>query len=527
MKKNYLLVMGATMMLAIGMSSCSSNDEEVLNELNATYSGGLGEGSDKGPSYDRGDVNVLRIQSDNGDTETCELIQPNCGYVWEEGKLDEDGSSFNVYHMVFSAIIQKSSLFNILHIDIENSRNIKPGNLRVGDTFDSSVIRFEAWDDSPVNGFVSCHGTPDNALSGIIQVVDQKIYDSGKSYITLSLQDLKFYSYDQKCNYTLNGLVDYEINNYSTNNTNDPNDNTDEEIDMESMLMPSDELILFMMDALYKNGTQGRNTFFTDKAQDEECLIINNETELREAYKGDKALPYVDFQHCSLVIGRTYGESGGVSLGDYDLVDNGDSYQLNLTLNNNINPDYAYTNAFVDLYFWKLYPKMEKKPVVFNRTPQNVDLDPFCEDSAYAKIRNRWLLYMYSDADGNSHEVSPNGWGDERYTIEFKENGKVEGSIGENEYSGNYTMPYACKMCAAGDNRDADIYYGIFNLWDWNITENKDNEPLSQDFMRIFNATEFKLWSTNFLTIRISEKEYFAFFRENLKADYGFARKVK
>ena len=103
----------------------------------------------------------------------------------------------------------------------------------------------------------------------------------------------------------------------------------------------------------------------------------------------------------------------------------------------------------------------------------------------------------------------------------------MEGSIGENEYSGNYTMPYACKMCAAGDNRDADIYYGIFNLWDWNITENEDNEPLSQDFMRIFNATEFKLWSTNFLTIRISEKEYFAFFRENLKADYGFARKVK
>ena len=129
-----------------------------------------------------------------------------------------------------------------------------------------------------------------------------------------------------------------------------------------------------MMDAL-NNENQGRHMLFSDGPEEQECLIINSEQEFQDAYKGDWQLPSINFKYCTLVIGRTYGEHGGISLGDYELIDNGDTYQLNLTLNNNVNPNYTYTLDHVNLYFWKLYPKMENKPVNFNSTTQDVNLD--------------------------------------------------------------------------------------------------------------------------------------------------------
>ena len=51
----------------------------------------------------------------------------------------------------------------------------------------------------------------------------------------------------------------------------------------------------------------------------------------------------------------------------------------------------------------------------------------------------------------------------------------------------------------------------LFNLSDWNVTKVADDDPVSQQFMRISEATQFRLVSTDFLAIYVSSKEYFSF----------------
>ena len=519
MKKNLLFTIGAAMMLTISLNSCSSDGGEFFNEgeYHIYSSGESSSTDDKG--FTPGDVNVLKIQSDNGNTETCELQVANCcGGGWSQ-TFDEDGNSHNVYRMDFSAVIPNSSLFNIMTICIESNQEIGVNDLVIGDTFDSSVIRFNAWDDSPVNGIITCYGIPDYALGGQIIVADKKLSDDGRAYLTLILQDLKFYSYAQNRAYTFNATIDFEIHDY----TPDPV----VEVDLEELLIPTEPLIFFMTDAI-SNEYQGQHTFFSDGPEEQECLIINNMQEFQEAYKGNwDVCSYVDFNHCTLVVGRTYGENGGVSLGDYDLIDNGDTYQLNMTLNNHINPNRTYSPDRVNLYFWKIYPKMENKPVVFNRISQDVNLETLADDFAHKQLQHRWLLQCYTDSEGNLHQVSQD-WGDERYTIEFKENGQVEGLINDNEFSCNYLLPYTYIVDGERENWNGEYIYSAINLKDLNVTEPNDDDPLTQEFMRVFNAKQLKIWSSGDLVytmvFRISENEIFGFFADTMPKNYGYAR---
>ena len=40
--------------------------------------------------------------------------------------------------------------------------------------------------------------------------------------------------------------------------------------------------------------------------------------------------------------------------------------------------------------------------------------------------------------------------------------------------------------------------------------------------MHIFNATEYKIWTADIMTITTSDHEVFGFFRENIKEIYGY-----
>lgn len=198
MKKKSLLVMGTAMILAINLNSCSSDSNEVIN-------GGSGV-TQEDTNDTRGDINVLFFQSSKGFAETCEVFSPNCSTGSKELIVGEDGSSHNVSHLIFGSAIQKSSVFNLLHIDIETSQKTRIGDLTIGDTFDNNEIRIDA----NCIGDDSCKGRPDFAKKGQITVVDKTTIDS-KTYITLSIKDVKFYSYKQNCDYTLNATIDYEI----------------------------------------------------------------------------------------------------------------------------------------------------------------------------------------------------------------------------------------------------------------------------------------------------------------------------
>ena len=511
MKK--VILMMSVLLSAGWFCACSSDGDEDFNGEGSFFSGGEGS-SDKESTKNPTETNVLYIQSENGYTETCLLDHPSCVYSFGGDLTEEDGSIRHIYNFFFWSLVQNSSPFYSVNISISSSKMTNFNDLKAGDYFDSSAISFYIVNDNPQNTTGTGYSAllPPPLLSGQVLVVDKKTIDK-KSYITLSLQDLKIHSDQDDCDYTFNALVDFEV---------DPNCCTPE-VNMEELLIPTDNLVFFMLDAL-NNEYQGRHTFFSDGLEEQECLIINSFQEFKEAYKGNWELcSYVDFRHCTLMIGRTYGENGGVSLDGYELTDNGDTYQLNLTLNNNVNPNYTYSPNRVNLYFWKIYPKTENKPVVFNRVTQDVNLDPIGEDSAYDKMRNRWLLSCYVDTNNTLYQVDNHEWGSERYTIEFKENGIVEGRIGENTFSGYYMLPYTPKIEPNEENnyRD-DLTYGVINLWGWNVTEANDDDPLSKQFMRIFNATQFKLWSSDLLVLRLSEREVFGFMRENIKQNYGY-----
>ena len=504
MKKKMLLMTGAMQLLMAGtvMTSCSSG-EEVFN--------GTGEdGSTETASFSRGELNAFEIQSEDGDTETCWLNPTLCGRpAWGYVKCEPDGNH-PIYPLIFSAEIKNSSNFNVMQIFIENTEMIHIDSLKVGDTFSKNVIRFRAWQETSNNGVIRIQNSP-WALGGLIEVVGKRTADDGQSYITLNLQNLKLDSWAAWClktNHIFNGMIEFPIS--------EDGIYPDDGYRPETWTIPSDELNFFMMDALHSSEFQGRRTFFSEEAVAEECLIINSEEEFRQAYKGDKELPKINFDYCTLVIGRTYGEHGGITYGGHELKDKGDSYQLNVTLNNNVNPNYCYTAAFTDIYFWKTYLKLEKKPVVFNRIRKDVTLDPLTD--ANARIVGRWILEGYSEgddsyADGRYHRVGDGYCGDRRFSIEFKADGTVVGRINDtNDFSCRYMVPYIGKRAYYEDAVD----HGIINLWDWTVTEVADDNPVSQKMMQISNATQIKLLLTYNLTLFLSPNEILHFRRDGI-----------
>ena len=503
MKKKLLLMTGAMLLMMAGtvMTACS-NGEDV-------YNGNDEETPIETPKFSRGGLNAIEIKTEDGETETCWLNPSLCGKpAWEHIRFDEDGGNTPIYPLIFSAEIMNSSHFNVMQIYIENTVKTTIDSLKVGDIFDKDVICFRAWQETPTNGVIRIREDSPWALDGQIEVVDKRTTDDGRSYIALDLQNLKLDSWaacSLETNHIFNGIIEFPIS--------EDGIYPDDGFRPETFTIPSEELNFFMMDALHGGAYQGRKTFFSDEAIAEECLIINSEEEFRQAYKGDKKLPKINFDYCTLVIGRTYGEHGGITYGGHELKDNGDSYQLNVTLNNNVNPDLCYTAAFTDIYFWKTYLKMDKKPVVFNRIRKEVTIDPL--DDAYFRILGRWVLEGYSDgddrlADGGYHQVGKvyNG-----VNIEFKVNGTVVGHINDtNDFSCKYEVPYIGKRAYYEDAVD----HGIINLSDWNITQVADDNPVSEKMRHISYATQIKLLLTYQLTLFVSPNEYYVFRREGI-----------
>ena len=494
MKKNLLFAMSAVLLLMAGMVMTACSDDEV---------NGIVYKKEK-PKVTRSELNVLEIQEVNGQPETCLIDNAICG-IGERLYIDD----YVDYPMKFTADIKNSLFFTGLYLGIENRENRKIEDLQVGESFGTTYIALE-------NGKLdfSIWGDTYKAKRigyspGIYEVVDKRIDSDSVTYITISIQDLEIYLDDGNIHnphkYIVNGMIEFRVcENGLYPRKEEP------VVDPESMRMPREELNFFMMDALHGSEFEGRRTFFSEEAVAEECLIINSEEEFRQAYKGDKELPStgINFDYCTLVIGRTYGEHGGITYGGHELIDNGDSYQLNVTLNNNVNPDYCYTAAFTDIYFWNIYLKKEKKPVVFNRIRQDVTIDPLVD--ANSRLVGRWRFLAYFDGD---HWCNDSLVGNHYiYNIEFKADGTVEGRInGTDDFSCNYMMPYIGKRAYYEDAVD----HGIIKLWDWKNTNVANDNPLSERIAHIVNATQIRLLMTYNLTLYVSPDEFYAFRRDN------------
>ena len=501
MKKNLLFAMSAMLLLTAGMVMTGCSDDEVNGII---YKKEM-------PKISRSELNVLEIREVDGPTETCWLDNPICGIgerMLVNTAANEDIEDFP---MKFTANIQNSLHFTGLHLGIENREHRNIEALEVGESY--STFHFNPFNKLSFSIYGETYSGAWGAWSGSIEVVDKRTDADSVTYITINIQDLETCAYDESNwtlhTYFLNGMIEFRVcENGLYPKPEDPG------IDYESMRKPREKLNFFMMDALHGSEFEGRRTFFSEEAVAEECLIINSEEEFRQAYKGDKELPStgIDFDYCTLVIGRTYGEHGGVTYGGHELKDNGDSYQLNVTLNNNVNPDYCYTAAFTDIYFWNIYLKKEKKPVVFNRIRQDVTIDPLID--ANSRLVGRWLLDGYSDgddryADGGYHYCDRK---DKGFYIEFKADGTVEGRINDtNDFSCRYMVPYIGTRAYYEDA----VEHGIINLWDWNITNVADDNPISEKMTHISKATQIKLIKTINLTLYVTPDEYYVFRRDN------------
>ena len=196
MNKKNVLWLCALLMLAVGMSSCSSDDEKIV-------------GSGEIIIPDEIPENSLLILSDKGEIswgecyKSGEMYNPPHCYLGGEITFEND----TIYHMGFGANIKGSDVFFILTIGFQSNRQMSFNDLKEGDTFDISQFDAAAAYTPTWMEAILIEG---NALSGSISVVSKgRVGD--KPYITLKLTDLKFNAIDRSCVYTVNGTVVYEV----------------------------------------------------------------------------------------------------------------------------------------------------------------------------------------------------------------------------------------------------------------------------------------------------------------------------
>ena len=262
-----------SVLLSAGIFCACSKDDNDGEENTNYFTSGLYAAECFERSFSLGDTNVLFIQDENGKVDTCGFSSPYCGttgcgfsspYCGTTGPITTTGSddvTFENYPMVFSSAMWYAHNFNELQLGIENRENKRIEDLKVGDSFSASPfdpnnkISIKVWWEDYLITDIP-YQNMSGALGGRIEVVDKKIADEGAilstatdSYITLSLQDLEFYAYDKDGNqhkYTVNGLVEFRISPNGVYSYSKPGEGV---FDMETAVIPSDNLIWFMMNA--------------------------------------------------------------------------------------------------------------------------------------------------------------------------------------------------------------------------------------------------------------------------------------
>ena len=190
MKKSFLFWMFAMLMLVVGMSSCSSDDDFDFSTI---------------------DANELSICSDKGESEIGLAYNPQCYVNGKNISYETDGSIRTSYHLKFSLNIKESPVLYLLQVDIESSKKIFIEDLKIGDTFDSSEVGIFAyytptWKEHVMRGA--------RAHSGKMHVIS-KYTTNEKSFLVVRFSDLKFESIDKTSIYTVNATIVFEVLNYT------------------------------------------------------------------------------------------------------------------------------------------------------------------------------------------------------------------------------------------------------------------------------------------------------------------------
>ena len=190
MKKSFIFWMFAMLMMAVGMSSCSSDDDFDFSTI---------------------DANELSICSDKGESEIGLAYNPQCYVNGKNISYETDGSIRTSYHLKFSLNIKESPVLYLLQVDIESSKRIFIEDLKIGDTFDSSEVGIFAYY-NPTGMEKVMRGA--RAHSGKMRVIS-KYTTNEKSFLVVRFSDLKFESIDKTSIYTVNATIVFEVLNYT------------------------------------------------------------------------------------------------------------------------------------------------------------------------------------------------------------------------------------------------------------------------------------------------------------------------
>ena len=190
MRKSFLFRMGVALMMVVGMSSCSSDDDFDFSTI---------------------DANELSICSDKGESEIGLAYNPQCYVNGKNISYETDGSIRTSYHLKFSLNIKESPVLYLLQVDIESSKKIFIEDLKIGDTFDSSEVGIFSYY-TPTRKEHVMRGA--RAHSGKMHVIS-KYTTNEKSFLVVRFSDLKFESIDKTSIYTVNATIVFEVLNYT------------------------------------------------------------------------------------------------------------------------------------------------------------------------------------------------------------------------------------------------------------------------------------------------------------------------
>lgn len=123
-----------------------------------------------------------------------------------------------------------------------------------------------------------------------------------------------------------------------------------------------DEAVSTFFNATSDNGESVLKDLFPRLVTDT-CFLVTSVKELESLYAGDKELPEIDFDECSLLIGMKKIAAGYV-VENRTVEVTDESIIVTLTLKNEVPDGAGVIGAMLPYYFWGLYEKLPNKNVI-------------------------------------------------------------------------------------------------------------------------------------------------------------------
>lgn len=199
MNKSFVIWINVVLLMAIGMSSCSNDDEgsnQIVDPANIKINELLIF------SKDKSSVEIAQTHVANYGNPHCYIINYRDPYHRDDPR--------KICLLQFSCRIGGSKITDMLKVQLQSYSNLDFERLKVGDSFECSTSD-EITDEVGLGAAVSVVHTDglqvlvmSYARSGRVTVVDNKPVD-GKPAITLKIEDLTF----STC--TLSGTIQFEV----------------------------------------------------------------------------------------------------------------------------------------------------------------------------------------------------------------------------------------------------------------------------------------------------------------------------